>query len=56
MSEGNLTVCLAPTEDGGSTDELSNVDCMLWAIGRDANAVNLGLEEAVGFLSTSTCM
>ena len=47
MSEGNLTVCLKPTEEGGSNEEIVGVDCMLWAIGRDANAVNLGLQEAV---------
>lgn len=49
MSEGNLTVCLKPTEDGGSTEEIPGVDCMLWAIGRDANAENLGLKEAVSY-------
>lgn len=46
VSDGNFTVCLTPHEDGGSSEELENVDCMLWAIGRDANVSDLGLDKA----------
>ncbi len=47
VSDGNLTVCFTPTEEGGREEEVTDVDCMLWAIGRDANDVDLGLQEAV---------
>ena len=38
---------LKPTEDGGVTTSINDVNCMLWAIGRDANVVDLGLDVAV---------
>ena len=45
ISDGDLTICLTPHEEGGSNEEIQNVDCMLWAIGRDANVVDLGLDK-----------
>lgn len=46
VSEGNLTVSVIANADGGTTKQFTDVDCMLWAIGRDANTTNLGLEVA----------
>ena len=50
VAENDLTVCLTPHEDGGSSSELTKVDCILWAVGRDANDVKLGLETTVSNL------
>ena len=47
IADGNLTVCFKPTEEGGREEEVTGVNCVLWAIGRDANDVRLGLKEAV---------
>ena len=44
---GSLTLSVTPTEEGGKEQTLSNVNCLLWAIGRDANVTNLGLDTAV---------
>jgi len=38
-----LTVNLVPNTPEGQPEEVKEVNCLLWAIGRDANAVNLGL-------------
>ncbi len=35
---------LVPNTEEGKAQDISGVDCLLWAIGRDANAVNLGLD------------
>ena len=49
--DGTLSVCLAPVEEGGSSQEITAVNTLLWAIGRDANVTNLGLEAAVSVTS-----
>ena len=51
--DGTLSVCLAPVEEGGSSEEITAVNTLLWAIGRDANVTNLGLEVAVSSLCVS---
>ena len=39
-----LTVSVVPNTPEGRAQEVSEVNCLLWAIGRDANAVNLGMD------------
>ena len=40
-----MTVSLEPHTEQGKTQDISDVSCLLWAIGRDANDVDLGLES-----------
>lgn len=40
-----LTVSLIPHTDQGKAQDLTNINCLLWAIGRDANLVDLGLDK-----------
>lgn len=35
---------------GGTTKTMTNVDCVLWAIGRDANTTDLELGVAVSYV------
>ena len=51
--DGTMMVCLTPAEEGGSSEEITAVNTLLWAIGRDANVTNLGLEATVSGLSLS---
>jgi glutathione reductase (NADPH) len=53
ISDKNFTACLIPHEEGGSQEEVTDVDCMLWAIGRDANLVNLDIDKSGVQLSPS---
>jgi glutathione reductase (NADPH) len=39
----NLTVSLIPHTSEGKAQDVSDVSCLLWAIGRDANMVDLGV-------------
>ncbi len=41
----NLTVSLVPHTPEGKPQDISDVSCLLWAIGRDANMVELGIES-----------
>ena len=54
-SSGSLTLSVKPTEEGGKEQALSNVNCLLWAIGRDANVTDLGLDVAVSGVTHSNC-
>ena len=40
-----VTVSLAANTDQGVPQVISDVNCLLWAIGRDANLVDLGLDK-----------
>ena len=40
-----ITVSLVPTGPEGKAQEIQDVECLLWAIGRDANMVGLGIES-----------
>ena len=44
-SGDQLTLNLVPHVEGGVTQEMGGVDCLLWAVGRDANLVNLSFEK-----------
>ena len=35
---------LVPHTDEGKAQDITDVSCLLWAIGRDANTVDLGIE------------
>ncbi|XP_003383104.1 PREDICTED: glutathione reductase, mitochondrial-like [Amphimedon queenslandica] len=41
-----LEVSVSPFDGEGEVKSLSNVDCLLWAVGRDANVNDLQLEKA----------
>ena len=41
----SLTVSLVPHTEEGKPQEISGVDCLLWAVGRDANMVDLGIDQ-----------
>ena len=41
-----VTVSLAPNTEKGVAQDLNDVNCLLWAVGRDANTVDLGLDVA----------
>ena len=41
----SLTVSLIPHTEEGKAQEISGVDCLLWAVGRDANLVDLGIDQ-----------
>ena len=43
-ANGELTVKLIPHTEEGKAVDVSGVNTLLWAIGRDANMVNLGIE------------
>ena len=43
-ASGELTVKLIPHTDEGKAVDVDGVNTLLWAIGRDANMVNLGIE------------
>ena len=40
-----LTVSLAAHTAEGKTQDITDVTCLLWAVGRDANMVELGIES-----------
>ena len=44
-----LTLSLAANTEQGVPQVVTDINCLLWAIGRDANLVNLGLD------TTGTC-
>ena len=44
-NEGALTVSLVPHTPEGKPQDISGVDCLLWAVGRDSNMVDLGLKS-----------
>ena len=46
-----LTVSLAANTEQGVPSVISDVNCLLWAIGRDANTVNLDL-DTTGSIAT----
>jgi len=39
-----LTLSVIPHTDEGKPQEISNVNCLLFAVGRDANLVDLGID------------
>ena len=43
-TDSGLTVKLIPHTDQGKAQDIEGVSTLLWAIGRDANMVNLGIE------------
>ena len=43
-ASGDLTVKLIPHTDEGKPLDIAGVSTLLWAIGRDANMVNLGID------------
>ena len=43
-ASGELTVKLIPHTDEGTAVDIAGVSTLLWAIGRDANMVSLGIE------------
>ena len=44
-TDSGLTVKLIPHTDQGKAVDIEGVSTLLWAIGRDANTVNLGIES-----------
>ena len=40
-----VTVSLAANTEQGVASVISDVNCLLWAIGRDANLVDLGMDK-----------
>lgn len=40
-----LTVSLVPNTDAGKAQDITNVNTLLWAIGRDANMVDLTFDK-----------
>ena len=44
-SGDQLTLNLVPHVEGGVTQEMGGVNCLLWAIGRDANMVDLHFKK-----------
>ena len=51
---GKMTIKFnARTEENGTASEgqISDADCVLFAVGRGANTKNLGLDQLVGVLS-----
>ena len=46
-----VTVSLAANTDQGVPQVITDVNCLLWAIGRDANLVDLGLDKTGECLS-----
>ena len=43
-----MTVSLGANTEQGVAQDIAGVTCVIWAIGRDANAVDLGLENTGG--------
>ena len=41
----SLTVSLIPHTEEGKPQEISGVGCLLWAVGCDANIVDLGIDQ-----------
>ena len=41
----DLTVSVIPHTDEGKAQDITGVSTVLWAIGRDANTVNLGIDK-----------
>ena len=41
----NLCVSLIPNTTDGKAQDITDVNCLLWAIGRDANMVELGISN-----------
>ena len=48
-----MTVSLGANTEQGVAQDIAGVTCVIWAIGRDANAVDLGLENTGGLKSDS---
>ncbi len=40
-----LTVSLVPHTDAGKAQDITNVSTLLWAVGRNANMVDLGFDK-----------
>ncbi len=40
-----LTVSLVPHTDAGKAQDIANVNTLLWAVGRDANMVDMGFDK-----------
>ena len=43
-----MTVSLGANTEQGVAQDIAGITCIIWAIGRDANAVDLGLENTGG--------
>ena len=41
----SLTPSPSPHTEEGKPQEISDVDCLLWAVGHDANIVDLGIDQ-----------
>lgn len=49
-----LEVSVSPFDGEGEAKSLSNIDCLLWAVGRDANVNDLQLDKTVSIVVVMT--